>query len=120
MTGKILIVDDEAPIRTILKYLLKEEGYSVRTAENGYKAIQLCREFQPDLILMDQNMPVMNGIEATVKIKECHPDQIIVILTAHGDVSRAVYAIKKGAYDYLEKPFDNDKFLNTIFELLKL
>ena len=119
MTGKILIVDDEYQIRNILKHLLKDEGYTVRTADNGYKAIQLVSEFRPDLILMDQKMPGLNGIETMERIKEKYPDQVIIILTAHGAVSFAVDAIKKGAYDYLEKPFDNDKLLILIHRAIE-
>lgn len=111
MEEKILIVDDEQQIRTILKHLLRDEGYLTRSADSGYKAIQLVHEFRPDLILMDQKMPGINGIDTLVKIKEQYPDQIIIIITAHGAISFAVDAIKKGAYDYLEKPFDNDKLL---------
>lgn len=119
MTGKILIVDDESQIRNILKHLLKDEGYTVRTADNGYKAIQLVTEFRPDLILMDQKMPGLNGIETMERIKEKYPDQTIIILTAYGAVSLAVDAIKKGAYDYLEKPFDNDKLLILIHRAIE-
>lgn len=114
MEEKILIVDDEPQIRTILKHLLKDEGYLTRSADSGYKAIQLVHEFRPDLILMDQKMPGINGIDTMVKIKEQYPEQTIIILTAHGAISLAVDAIKKGAYDYLEKPFDNDKLLILI------
>lgn len=111
MKEKILIVDDEQQIRTILQHLLRDEGYLTRLADSGYKAIQLVHGFRPDLILMDQKMPGINGIDTLVKIKEQYPDQIIIIITAHGAISLAVDAIKKGAYDYLEKPFDNDKLL---------
>ncbi|VAW21214.1 Formate hydrogenlyase transcriptional activator [hydrothermal vent metagenome] len=119
MDEKILIVDDEQQIRAILKHLLADEGYLVRTADNGYKAIQIVNEFRPDLVLMDQKMPGINGIDTTVKIKEQYPGQTIIILTAHGAVSFAVDAIKKGAYDYLEKPFDNDKLLILIRRALQ-
>lgn len=114
MKEKILIVDDELGIRNILKHMLADEGYIIRTAENGYKGLQLTHEFRPDLILMDQKMPGMSGIETTEKIREHYPNQTIIIITAHGAVSFAVEAIKKGAYDYLEKPFDNDKLLLLI------
>lgn len=119
MKGKILIVDDESQIRNILRHLLKDEGYSVRAVDNGYKAIQLVPEFKPDLILMDQRMPGINGIDTMEKIKASYPEQTIVILTAHGAVSFAVDAIKKGAYDYLEKPFDNDKLLILIHRAIE-
>lgn len=119
MNEKILIVDDELQIRTILKLLLKEEGYLTRSADNGYKAIQLAHEFRPDLILMDQKMPGLDGIDTMAKIREQYPGQTIIIITAHGAISLAVDAIKKGAYDYIEKPFDNDKLLILIRRALE-
>ncbi len=119
MNEKILIVDDELQIRTILKLLLKEEGYLPRSADNGYKAIQLVHEFRPDLILMDQKMPGIDGIETMDRIKAEYPEQTIIIITAHGVISLAVDAIKKGAYDYIEKPFDNDKLLILIRRALE-
>jgi len=119
MNERILIVDDEIRIRNILKRMLNDEGYVVRTAENGYQAIQLTHEFRPELLLMDQKMPGLSGIEVTEKIKKHYPNQTIIIITAHGAVSFAVEAIKKGAYDYLEKPFDNDKLLILIRRALQ-
>ena len=119
MNEKILIVDDELQIRTILKLVLKEEGYLPRSADNGYKAIQLVHEFRPDLILMDQKMPGIDGIDTMTRIREQYPEQTIIIITAHGAISLAVEAIKKGAYDYIEKPFDNDKLLILIRRALE-
>ncbi|MGV8094248.1 MAG: sigma-54-dependent transcriptional regulator [Mangrovibacterium sp.] len=119
MNEKILIVDDESQIRTILKLLLQEEGYLTRSADNGYKAIQLVQEFRPDLILMDQKMPGIDGIDTMTRIKAQYPEQTVIIITAHGAISLAVDAIKKGAYDYIEKPFDNNKLLILIRRALE-
>jgi DNA-binding NtrC family response regulator len=116
---KILVVDDEEKIRKILTRLLEDEEYSIRTADNGLKAIALAGTYKPDLILMDQNMPGMNGIEALISIREKFPSITVIIITAFGEVSQAVEAIKKGAYDYLEKPFDNDKLLLLISRALQ-
>ena len=112
--SKILIVDDEEKIRKVLTRLLEDEDYHVKSVENGQKAIAILVSYKPDIILMDQNMPGLNGIDALVTIKEKHPSIIVIIITAHGEISLAVDAIKKGAYDYLEKPFDNDKLLLLI------
>lgn len=112
--SKILIVDDEEKIRKILSRLLEDEDYSVKAVENGQKAIAILNFYKPDVILMDQNMPGLNGIDTLEAIKEKNPNLTIIIITAHGEVSLAVDAIKKGAYDYLEKPFDNDKLLLLI------
>jgi DNA-binding NtrC family response regulator len=112
--SKILIVDDEEKIRKILTRLLEDEDYRIKSVENGNRAIMAATTFQPDLILMDQNMPGKNGIETMITIKEKFPMVTVIIITAYGEVSLAVEAIKNGAYDYLEKPFDNDKLLMLI------
>jgi DNA-binding NtrC family response regulator len=111
---RVLVVDDEEKIRKILTRLLEDEDYRVKSVENGHKAIAILESYKPDIILMDQNMPGLSGIDALVTIKEKYPKITIIIITAHGEVSLAVDAIKKGAYDYLEKPFDNDKLLLLI------
>lgn len=111
---QILIVDDEEKIRKVLTRLLEDEDYRVKSVENGFKAISIISSYKPDVILMDQNMPGLNGIETMVTIKEKNPLLTVIIITAHGEVSLAVDAIKKGAYDYLEKPFDNEKLLLLI------
>lgn len=116
---KILIVDDEKKIRLILSQILADEGYLVSTAENGEKAILTLSEVAPDLILMDQKMPGMNGIEAMTKIKAQHPDVTVIIITAHASLPLAVEATKKGAYDYISKPFDNDELLIIIRRALQ-
>jgi DNA-binding NtrC family response regulator len=116
---KLLIADDEEKIRKILTRLLEDENYHVKAVENGQKAIAVLHSFQPDIILMDQNMPGLNGIDAMVTIKEKFPSVPVIIITAFGEVSLAVEAIKKGAYDYLEKPFDNDKLLLLIKRALE-
>lgn len=119
MKPKILIVDDEEKIRKILIRLLMDEDYAVRSVENGNRAIALVSSFRPDLIIMDQNMPGRNGIETMMIIKEKFPETTVIIVTAFGEVTLAVDAIKKGAYDYLEKPFDNDKLLLLIRRALE-
>jgi DNA-binding NtrC family response regulator len=111
---QILIVDDEEKIRKVLTRLLQDEEYHVKSVENGQKAIAILHSYKADVVLMDQNMPGISGIDALVTIKEKNPFLTVIIITAHGEVSLAVDAIKKGAYDYLEKPFDNDKLLLLI------
>ena len=108
---KVLIADDEPGIRRMLCLLLEEEGYEVKAVENGKEAVDILLQFRPDIVLLDQQMPVMPGIEALEKIKLLNPDQIVVFITAFGTVSLAVDAVKKGAYDFIEKPFDNDHLI---------
>jgi len=111
MKGKILIADDELHIRKIMSLLLMQEGYEVRLVANGKEAVMETTAFQPDVILLDQQMPVMTGLEALEKIQAVRPDQVIILITAFGTISLAVEAVKKGAYDFIEKPFDNDDLL---------
>lgn len=119
MAQKILVVDDERKIRLILTRILSDEGYSVRTAENGEEAIMAVDDFDPDLILMDQNMPGIDGIATMTRIKEKDPDRTIIIITAYASIPLAVEAVKKGAYDYLVKPFDNEALLIVIRRALE-
>lgn len=111
MKGKILIADDEPRIRKIMSVLLMQEGYEVKSVANGKEAVTETAAFQPDLILLDQQMPVMTGLEALEKIQAIRPNQVIILITAFGTISLAVDAVKKGAYDFIEKPFDNDDLL---------
>ncbi|MCK5135245.1 MAG: sigma-54-dependent Fis family transcriptional regulator [Bacteroidales bacterium] len=119
MKESILIVDDEHKIRKIFARILKEEGYNVSTAENAAKAINQIDSIKPVIILMDQNMPGMNGIEAMKQIHAKYPDIITIIITAHGEVSLAVEAVKNEAYDYIEKPVDNDKLVMLVNRAMK-
>ena len=111
MKGKILIADDEPRIRKIMTLLLSQEGYEVKSVENGKEAVAEATLFNPDVILLDQQMPIMNGTEALDKIRLMRPNQVMMLVTAFGTISLAVDAVKKGAYDFIEKPFDNDDLL---------
>ena len=108
---RILIADDEPRIRRIVSLLLGDAGYEVKTASNGGEAVALAESFAPDIILLDQQMPVMNGTEAMQRILKKNPDQVIILMTAYGTISLAVEAVKGGAYDFIEKPFDNNELL---------
>ena len=119
MSQKILIVDDEEKIRSILTRLLTDEQYAVQEAGSAEQAIKVVDSFEPDLILMDQKMPGMDGIEAMALIREKRPSVTVIILTAHASIELAVEAIKKGAYDYLSKPFDNEELLIIIRRALE-
>lgn len=111
MKSKILIADDEGRIRRVMSLLLKEEGYEVMTVENGQEVLDVLLSFQPDVILLDQQMPVLTGVETLEHIKKIRPDQIVIFVTAFGSIALAVDAVKKGAYDFIEKPFDNDDLI---------
>ena len=109
--GRILVVDDEANARTALAEILREEGYAVETAADGFKALARFEEACPDLVLTDLKMPGMDGVQLLKKLHEQVPEVPVVLMTAFGAVETAVNAMREGATHYLMKP------LNTV-ELL--
>ncbi len=106
MTAKILVIDDEKLIRWMLNDVLGKEGYQVITAETGEAGLKLVEEEGPDLILLDLRLPGIGGMEVLDRVKKIEPEALVIILTAHGTVESAVEAMRKGAYDYLNKPID--------------
>lgn len=118
--GRILVVDDEEKIRAILAAVLKDEGYEVTTAADGFEALEKSKSFDPHLVIADLQMPRMDGIETIGRIKEQLPGIVSVILTAHGSIATAVQAIKRGVYDYLTKPYDNEQLLLVVRRAMEL
>ncbi|MCC8172689.1 MAG: sigma-54 dependent transcriptional regulator [Parabacteroides sp.] len=114
MKAKILVADDEPRIRKVMALLLGDEGYEVKTVVNGLEAVEAVGSFRPDVVVLDQQMPVLTGVEALERIRKQRPEQVILFVTAFGSIALAVDAVKKGAYDFIEKPFDNDQFLLTV------
>ncbi|MEO0240118.1 MAG: sigma-54 dependent transcriptional regulator [candidate division WOR-3 bacterium] len=112
--GKILIVDDEKNQRLLLRKLLEREGYSVIEAENGEEAIRKTREEEPEIILLDQKLPDIQGIEILTNIKEINPLIPVIIITAYGEIKDAVEAMRKGAFYYLTKPVNPDELILLI------
>src|SRR5580765_7223128 len=102
--GRILVVDDEVNARNALTELLRDEGYAVDAAADGFKALGKIADFAPDLVLTDLKMPGMDGIQLLGKIHETDPDLPVVMMTAFGEVETAVGAMRAGARDYLSKP----------------
>jgi DNA-binding NtrC family response regulator len=120
MKFKILIIDDEKSIRDVFSLLLEERGFIVGTAENTEAGLDKARKFLPDIILLDMNLPDKSGIEVLPEIKENHPQTEVIIITAFGTIKSAVEATKLGAYDYLEKPVDNEELLLVISRALEV
>ncbi|MHC4436381.1 MAG: sigma-54-dependent transcriptional regulator, partial [Planctomycetota bacterium] len=119
--SKILIIDDEASIRSILSTLLKANGYHVEAADSGESGLELYTQFKPAVILLDLKMPGMDGMEVMeILDKRLNADCKIIIMTAHGEVRSAVEAMKRGAFDYLQKPFDNDELLAIISRAVEM
>jgi two-component system nitrogen regulation response regulator NtrX len=111
---RILIVDDEHEIRESLAMILEYDGYECLSAPNGSQALERFRSESPELVLLDIRMPGLSGIEVLERLKGLEPSVPVVIISAHGDVPTAVEAIKKGAFDFLEKPLDRDRILLTV------
>jgi len=109
----ILVVDDEPLQRDILKTILDSEGYETYTASSGKEALTTAEKVYPEVILTDLKMEGMDGIELLEAIPK-EPKPSIIIITAHGTISSAVEAVKKGAFDYLTKPIDKDTLLLTV------
>jgi DNA-binding NtrC family response regulator len=108
MPSTILIVDDEPFNLDLLEQELTDLGYSSERASNGAQALKLVEKARPDLVLLDYQMPGMNGVEVLRAIRQTDKDLPVVIITAHGSIERAVEAIKAGADDFITKPFDPD------------
>jgi two-component system response regulator HydG len=112
---KIMIVDDEKIVRESFRLWLEKAGHIVDSSESGFEALEKLTETEFDLLFVDIKMPGMDGIELLGKIKEKYPDIFVVIITAYGSIESAVHAMKKGATDYLLKPF-KPGLLNLIME----
>lgn len=111
---KILIVDDERAIRNSLGEILTDEGYEVDTAEDGPSALEKVDKERFDVIFCDIKMPGMDGTEVLQKLVEDGVDSAIVMISGHGDIETAVDCIKKGAFDFIQKPLDLNRILITI------
>jgi two-component system, NtrC family, nitrogen regulation response regulator NtrX len=112
--SKILVIDDERSIRNTLKDILEYEKHEIELAEDGIKALDKVKANGFDVILCDIKMPGMDGIEVLEKLVELTPDTPVVMISGHGNIDTAVESIKKGAFDYIEKPLDLNRLLITI------
>ncbi len=111
---KILVVDDERAIRNSLKEILADEGYEVDTAEDGATALPLAEREHYNIIFCDIKMPGMDGVEFLDKVMEAGLDSALVMISGHGDIDTAVECIKKGAFDFIQKPLDLNRILITV------
>lgn len=116
--AKILIVDDAAFMRMRSARLLTEAGHDVVEAENGRDAVERYRQERPNLVLMDITMPEMDGIAATAAIKQSDPGATIVMVSALGQQSMVMAAIKAGARDFVVKPFQPERVMEVVTRLL--
>ncbi|HEV7377108.1 MAG TPA: sigma-54 dependent transcriptional regulator [Pyrinomonadaceae bacterium] len=115
----ILVVDDEKSQREILEMILSGEGYDVTTASSGEAALKFAKDRRFDLALTDLKMTGMDGIELLQHLLAQDSSIIVILLTAHGSIESAKDALRRGAFDYLQKPYDRDTLLETIRRALK-
>jgi len=117
---KLLIVDDEKLLRDSLKKHFQREGYQVYLAESARKAIEAYREYVPELVLLDVRLPDGNGLDVLHEIREVNPEALVILITAYGGIRSAVEAIKRGAQDYITKPFDIEELSFTVQKTTEL
>jgi two-component system response regulator GlrR len=117
---KILVVDDDQGLLTLMKVRLEAAGYHVTPTEGGKKALAQVSEEIPDLAIVDLKMDEMDGIALLEQLLRLHPGLPVIILTAHGTIASAVEATKKGAYDYLTKPFEAKELLRCVGKALEV
>jgi len=111
---KILVVDDEAKIRKTISEILLDEGYEIDEASNGMECVVKLKKDQFDCIIMDIKMPHMDGMEALDRIQTLVPDTPVIMVSGHGSIDVAVDAVRKGAFDFIQKPFELSRMLITI------
>jgi DNA-binding NtrC family response regulator len=117
--SKVLVVEDHEDLIFTLKSVLKKEGYTVFTADNGEDAVKIIHNELIDLVLLDLKIPKLSGLEVLQKIKEYDPEVIIIMMTATKDARPAIEALKMGAYDYLMKPFELDELRQLLRNALE-
>jgi two-component system, NtrC family, response regulator len=115
----ILVVDDEVNYLTVMEALLGDAGYEILTAPSAIEALKIAAASDLDLVLTDMKMPKMSGIELLDELQRLYPGLPVIIMTAYGTVEKAVTAMRKGAFDYILKPFKNDEILVTIAKALE-
>jgi two-component system chemotaxis response regulator CheY len=116
---KLLIVDDSNVIRRSIQRMISDPSYEVRTASDGYEALLVFDEFEPDIVTMDITMPRMDGLACVDAILEKKPEARILVISALADKSTAVEAVKRGAMGYLIKPFTTESLSTEIAELFE-
>jgi DNA-binding NtrC family response regulator len=115
---KILIVDDELNMRLVLEALLKKEGYDVASAADGIEALKVLKHDDIEVVVTDLKMPGLDGMGLLERMARDYPSTPVIIITAHGTIATAVDALKKGAFDYITKPFDQDELKSVIHKAI--
>src|SRR3972149_5228023 len=118
-TARLLIVDDELVVRDSLGKWFVSEGYHVRAVESARQALEALVRESFDVALIDIKMPGMDGMELQNRLRELDPDLLVIIMTGYASVETAVQALKRGAYDYITKPFDPDELAHLVAKALE-
>jgi len=117
--GKVLIVDDASDTLEIIQKLLSFEGYDVILASTGEEGVRKVEEEKPEVVLMDINLPGIDGTEALKRIRDMNPIQSVIMLTAYATVDNAIRALKEGATDFIKKPFENEHLIHIVNQSLE-
>ena len=117
--NKILVVEDELNMRDVLSALLKKEGFDVTTASDGAKALKILKEEDCAAVITDLKMPNLDGMGLLSHVVQAYPLMPVIVITAHGTIATAVDALKKGAFDYITKPFEQEELKNVIHKAVK-
>jgi DNA-binding response OmpR family regulator len=118
ITGRVLVVEDDAEIADVLRRSLRQEGHDVRTAGDGVEALDVAREFLPDLVILDLGLPKLDGVEVCKRLRE-DGDVSILMLTARSETDDRVAGLDSGADDYIVKPFERQELLARMRALLR-
>ena len=119
MINRILIVDDERNMRLVLSAMLKKEGYEVETASDGMEALKALRQRDIAVVVTDLKMPGLDGMGLLERVIHDYPSTPVIVITAYGTIATAVDALKKGAFDYITKPFEQDELKGVIHKAIK-
>ena len=116
MAQDILVIDDEADIRDLVSGILEDDGHQVRAARDSDEALDAFKRRKPSLVVLDVWLQGsrIDGLELLALFKEIDPDMPVVVISCHGTIETAVAAIRKGAYDFIEKPFHSDRLLLVV------
>jgi DNA-binding response OmpR family regulator len=118
MPVKILIVEDDRHIVALVRYILEREGYEVQVGRDGVEGLEMAREFQPDLVVLDLNMPRMDGVEMCRRLKS-EQNPLVIFLTVHTERTAMARGYRAGADDYMVKPFELEELLRHVKTLLE-
>ncbi len=116
---KILVIDDEQRIRDACTLVLSDQGFSVATAPDGQEGLEMIREQHYDMILVDLMMPNISGFDVLSKVRENHPDTVVIVITGYATLEHSIEAMKKGAFDFIPKPFTPDQLRAVVKKSLR-